>query len=91
MDVVRETCIKYPGGPTRIRVTDIIYIEPVPGAVLSRIKPLPLANGHGRYMTVTPERTRGSVGEWPVPVMYQIPVPLIRVRPPGHGGSEEAN
>ena len=24
-----------------------------------RIKPLPLINGHGRHMAVTPERTRG--------------------------------
>jgi hypothetical protein len=32
----------------------------------TRIKPLPLTNGHGRYMTVTPERTLVSVGEWPL-------------------------
>jgi hypothetical protein len=31
-----------------------------------RIKPLPLANGHGRYITVTPERTLVSVEEWPL-------------------------
>ena len=33
----------------------------------TRIKPLALANGHGRYMTVTPERELFpfSVGEWP--------------------------
>jgi hypothetical protein len=30
------------------------------------IKPLPLANGHGRYMTATPERALVSVGEWPL-------------------------
>jgi hypothetical protein len=30
----------------------------------TRIKPLALANGHGRYITVTPERTLLSVGEW---------------------------
>jgi hypothetical protein len=29
----------------------------------TRIKPLPLTNGHGRYMTVTTERTLVSVGE----------------------------
>jgi hypothetical protein len=30
----------------------------------TRIKPLPLANGHGRYITATPERTPSSVGRW---------------------------
>jgi hypothetical protein len=34
----------------------------------TRIKPLALASGHGRYMTVTPERTLFSVGEWPLHV-----------------------
>jgi hypothetical protein len=28
----------------------------------TRIKPLTLTNGHGRYITVTPERTLKSVG-----------------------------
>jgi hypothetical protein len=32
----------------------------------TRIKPLDLTNGHGRYMTVTPERTLVSVGECPL-------------------------
>jgi hypothetical protein len=32
----------------------------------TRIKPLPLTNGHGRYTTVTTEQTRVSVGEWPL-------------------------
>ena len=32
----------------------------------TRIKPLALTNGHGRYMTVTPERTLVSVGECPL-------------------------
>jgi hypothetical protein len=32
----------------------------------TRIKPLALASGHGRYITVTPERTLLSVGEWPL-------------------------
>jgi hypothetical protein len=32
----------------------------------TRIKPLPLASGHGRYITVTPERTRVSVEECPL-------------------------
>jgi hypothetical protein len=30
------------------------------------IKPLALTNGHGRYITVTPERTLVSVEEWPL-------------------------
>jgi hypothetical protein len=32
----------------------------------TRIKPLALASGHGRYKTVTPERTLASVGKWPL-------------------------
>ena len=38
----------------------------------TRIKPLTLANGHGRYMTVTPERTLASVGPylWGMSVKY---------------------
>jgi hypothetical protein len=34
----------------------------------TRIKPLALDSGHGRYITVTPERTFFSVGvgEWPL-------------------------
>jgi hypothetical protein len=32
----------------------------------TRIKSLALASGHGRYVTVTPERTLVSVGEWPL-------------------------
>jgi hypothetical protein len=32
----------------------------------TRIKPLALTNGHGRYMTVTPEQTLASVGECPL-------------------------
>jgi hypothetical protein len=31
-----------------------------------RIIPSALASGHGRYITVTPERTIFSVGEWPL-------------------------
>jgi hypothetical protein len=34
----------------------------------TRIKPLALASGHGRYTTVTPERTIVSVGKWPLNV-----------------------
>jgi hypothetical protein len=32
----------------------------------TRINPLPLASAHVRYITVTPERTILSVGEWPL-------------------------
>jgi hypothetical protein len=32
----------------------------------TRIKPLALASGHDRYITVTSERTIVSVGEWPL-------------------------
>jgi hypothetical protein len=32
----------------------------------TRIKPLALASGHGRYITVTPEREIFPVGEWPL-------------------------
>jgi hypothetical protein len=34
----------------------------------TRIKPLTLTNGHGRYMTVTPERTLSSVGKCPLDI-----------------------
>jgi hypothetical protein len=34
----------------------------------TEIKTLPLASGHGRYITVTTERELFSVGEWPLPV-----------------------
>ena len=32
----------------------------------TRMKPLPLTNGHSRYTAVTPERTLVSIGEWPL-------------------------
>ena len=97
--MVIEICIQYPGGPIRMRGTDIgrgpiisgrqgryvIYQLPrfildppvhltaleeaeiIPGKDSdTRIKPLALTNGHGRYMTVTPERTLASVGECPL-------------------------
>jgi hypothetical protein len=34
----------------------------------TRIKPLALTNDHGRYMTVTPERTLASVGKCPLDI-----------------------
>jgi hypothetical protein len=46
-------------------------IEIIPGKnSYTRIKPLPLTNGHGRYTTVTPERTLAFVGEWPLFYIY---------------------
>jgi hypothetical protein len=36
----------------------------VPTLSGTRIKPFSLANGHGRYITVTPERALVSVGGW---------------------------
>jgi hypothetical protein len=39
-----------------------------------RIKPLALASGHGRYITVMPERTFFSVGEWPLHISTDIAV-----------------
>jgi hypothetical protein len=51
----------------------------------TRIKPLPLASGHGhgRYITVTPERPLVSVGEWPLHVYnrYQF-LTVSLLRPP---------
>jgi hypothetical protein len=41
----------------------------------TRIKPLALASGHGRYITVTPERTLLSVGEWPLHIDIAISLP----------------
>ena len=38
----------------------------------TRIKPLALANGHGRYITVTPERALVSVGEWPLHIAVKF-------------------
>ena len=49
----------------------------------TRIKPLPLTTGHGRYMTVTPERTLFFVGGMAVTYDRHKPVTLIRVEPPG--------
>jgi hypothetical protein len=51
---VNPSCAKCPGSGTEI----------IPGEHSdTRIKPLPLTNGHGRYMTVTTERKLLSVGE----------------------------
>jgi hypothetical protein len=50
-----------------------------PANVLAPIKPLPLTNGHGRYMTVTPERTLMSVGELPLQVAVKIYNPTFSI------------
>jgi hypothetical protein len=51
-----------------------------------RIKLLTLASGHGRYgqphITVTPERTLLSVGEWPLHVTYRykfVTVSILKI------------
>ena len=48
-------------------LTALEEAEIIPGKYSdTRIKPLALTNGHGRYMTVTPERTLVSVGKCPL-------------------------
>ena len=49
------------------KVWPFICRPEIKSVTLTGIKPLPLANGHGRYMlhvTVTPERTIVSAGRW---------------------------
>ena len=46
----------------RRRRSEIMPVIPVENSH-TRIKPLALASGHGRYTTVTPERELVSVGE----------------------------
>jgi hypothetical protein len=49
------------------RLTALEKAEIIPGEDSdTRINPLTLTNGHGRYMTVTPERTLVSVGKCPL-------------------------
>ena len=36
------------------------------------MKPLALASGHGRYITVIPERALVSVGEWPLHIAVKF-------------------
>ena len=38
----------------------------------TRIKPLALASGHGRYITATPERALVPVGEWPLHITVTV-------------------
>jgi hypothetical protein len=50
-----------------IHLTALEEAEVIPGKDPdTRIKPLALTNGHGRYMAVTPERKLVSVGECPL-------------------------
>jgi hypothetical protein len=54
----------------------------------TRILPLALTNGHGRYITVTPERTLVSVGEWPLHIAV-IFVTVSLLKPPCSGFRSE--
>ena len=50
-----------------MHLTALEEAEVIPGKHSdTRIKPLALTNGHGRYITVTPERPLASVGECPL-------------------------
>jgi hypothetical protein len=50
-----------------MHLTALEEAEKIPGKDPdTRIKPLAFTNGHGRYMTVTPERTLASVGGCPL-------------------------
>ena len=52
-----------------MHLTALEEAEIIPGKDSdTRIKPLALTNGHGRYMTVTPERTLASVGKCPLDI-----------------------
>jgi hypothetical protein len=52
-----------------VHLTALEEAEIIPGKHSdTRIKPLPLTNGHGRYITVTPEQALASVGECPLDI-----------------------
>ena len=52
-----------------VTLTALEEAEIIPGKHSdTRIKPLTLTNGHGRYMTVTPERALASVGGFPLDI-----------------------
>jgi hypothetical protein len=68
------------------RRTEIIPVK----ETHTRIKPLALASGHGRFITVavTPERTLVSVGEWPLHIAVMAGLDMINKKsalPPGVG------
>ena len=56
----------------------------------TRIKPLALASGHGRYITVTPKRALVSVGEWPLHLAVKFLTVSLPKPPSGGFGSETA-
>jgi hypothetical protein len=50
-----------------MHLTALEEAEIIPGKDSdTRTRPLTLTNDHGRYITVTPERTLSSVGECPL-------------------------
>jgi hypothetical protein len=52
-----------------VHLTVLEEAEIIPGKDPdTRISPLALTNGHGRCMTVTPERTLASVGKCPLDI-----------------------
>jgi hypothetical protein len=54
----------------------------------TKIKPLALTNGYGRYITVTPERTLASGGGGECPLNIYIAVKFLAVslpKPPCNG------
>jgi hypothetical protein len=71
-----------------VHLTALEEAEIIPGKDSdTRIKPLTLTNDHGRYITVTPERTLASVGECPLNIYplnfcpFQVSLP----KPPCNG------
>ena len=65
-----------------ITTLEVEEAEIIPGKHSdTRIKPLPLTNGHGRYITVTSERTLLSFVHWEISVEY-IAVKFLAVSPP---------
>ena len=70
-DVCQPPCFEFDLRTTQdlSRRTEIIPVKDSHDTPHTRIKSLALASlasGHGRYITVTPERALVSVGEWPL-------------------------
>jgi hypothetical protein len=56
-----------------LHLTALEEAEIIPGKDSdTKIKPLALSNGHGRYITITPERTLASVGECPLHIIWPL-------------------
>jgi hypothetical protein len=53
----------------------------------TRIKPLALASGHSRYITVAPERTLVSVGKWPYSRYKFLTVSEVKPPPGSRSGA----